>query len=792
MTDTTRVDAIETTGLPGIPRQPGAGVTINTVPPPDSSRKFVGIVWRWLPATVTALAVVTMLLVVHTSMIDIVRYAAYVLWCLILPGTLAYRALRRRPHSLVDDLAVGTAVGMALEVAAWAAFGSLGAQRLQWLWPLLVVVPFVAVPRLRRHWRTPPGYASPSPAWSWVVGGIVVFAVGYLVVGLLWYTPAVPAAAGAWYHIDDTYLLSLVAEAKSHFPMQYPTITGEVLHYHIFTFAHEGSASLVSGVDTPVVFYQLALPTIISLSTVLLAVAGWRIADRLWVGALAAALVFVVGEFTFSFRSASEFGAVFAYYSYSSPSHTYSLIFTFALIAALVPVLRRDVMPVPAGDVDAPGPRWGDWTLIALLALAASGAKSTVLPVVLAGLGAAGLAELVGRRRIGLDLLAAASVALGAFLFGLAVLYRFQSNGLSWGPLALVPADGSWQRRAYIYTGAAIGYAIYMFARAAGIPVLFALTGRRWGRVEWFLLGAFGSGAVAAVTLVHPGLSQNFFIATSFGFGAILSAMGLVTLVERHRLPVRTVAVVVGAVAMAVLGLFVILRHWRAPLLVVRSWGLPGDRAVVEPAVVLALVGLAVTAFWLIVVGRRRWVRRGVGVTAALAAVLLAGLPSLMTDARTLQSGHGRVWHVFVSSGQAQAARWLRSNSSPDDIVATNEHCIKHPYLTVDCLSLSFWLAAYSERRQLVGSWAYAPRLTSVGGSPSFSYPFWDQRLLADNDIVFTDPTAENVRTLRVDHGVRWLVVNRAVRRESPALATFARLRLEQGQVAIYELTRSP
>src|SRR5262249_4741136 len=152
--------------------------------------------------------------------------------------------------------------------------------------------------------------------------------------------------------------------------------------------------------------------------------------------------------------------------------------------------------------------------------------------------------------------------------------------------------------------------------------------GRRWGRVEWFLLGAFGSGAVAAVTLVHPGLSQNFFIATSFGFGAILSAMGFVALVERHRLPVRTVVVVVGAVAMAVLGLFVILRHWRAPLLVVRSWGLPGDRAVVEPAVVLAVAGLAIAVFWLVVLGRRRWVRRGVGVTAALAAVLLAGLPS--------------------------------------------------------------------------------------------------------------------------------------------------------------------
>jgi hypothetical protein len=121
--------------------------------------------------------------------------------------------------------------------------------------------------------------------------------------------------------------------------------------------------------------------------------------------------------------------------------------------------------------------------------------------------------------------------------------------------------------------------------------------------------------------------------------------------------------------------------------------------------------------------------------------------------------------------------------------VATNEHCVDGGTGTgTGCLSLSYWLAGYSERRQLVGSWSYTPRVTNIGGGNAFTIAFWDQQLLFDNDIVFTDPTAQRVARLRVDHGVRWLVVNRTVSRESPALARFAELRYERGQIAIYEL----
>ena len=100
------------------------------VEPPAPRAPRPGWLRRWSAALTATLTVIVMLLAVGTPVLDIARYAAYVLWCLVLPGTLVYRVLRRHRHSLVDDLALGLALGLALEVAAWALFSLVGAQGL--------------------------------------------------------------------------------------------------------------------------------------------------------------------------------------------------------------------------------------------------------------------------------------------------------------------------------------------------------------------------------------------------------------------------------------------------------------------------------------------------------------------------------------------------------------------------------------------------------------------------------------------------------------------------------------
>jgi hypothetical protein len=131
---------------------------------------------------------------------------------------------------------------------------------------------------------------------------------------------------------------------------------------------------------------------------------------------------------------------------------------------------------------------------------------------------------------------------------------------------------------------------------------------------------------------------------------------------------------------------------------------------------------------------------------------------------------------------RVEAARWVRDNSAPGDVLATNAHCrVSRP--DGYCDARSFWLSAYAERRVLVEGWLFAPRASASG-----SWRFWDPVLLALNDEAFSAPTPPVLDALRA-RGVRWLVVDRALGRESPALPELARLRYDSGREAVYELT---
>jgi len=137
---------------------------------------------------------------------------------------------------------------------------------------------------------------------------------------------------------------------------------------------------------------------------------------------------------------------------------------------------------------------------------------------------------------------------------------------------------------------------------------------------------------------------------------------------------------------------------------------------------------------------------------------------------------------VPMPKSRIDAARWVRTHSSPDDVLATNVHC--RAVVDGHCDSRSFWLSAYAERRVLVEGWGFAPRVAALGAYT----PFWDQDLLRRNDEAITAPTADGLRDLRDRYGVRWLVVDRSVGVESPALAVLARLRFANDRMAVYEV----
>jgi hypothetical protein len=765
----------------------GQGLDHSRAVVPRRSGARAHLSMSWLPAVVTLLTLLGLLLGAGTAGWDIVRYTAYTGWAVVLPGTLLYRVLRRTAHSLLDDVAMGAALGLVLEIAALGAFSAADLRGLLWLWPAFVVVPFVAVPSLRGHWL--PAYTRTAPTgWSWAVAGVSVWFLTYLTVAFLRPNQPVPTHGPQRYLIDELFFLGLVGEAKRSFPPSTPSVAGETLPYHWFSFAHMASASIISGVDVPVVVFRFAVPLLGLLAVVLLAVAGWRLTGRPWVGVGAAVLTFVVGELTAPGPDLGALGSIMTFFSWSSLSVLYSTALAIPLM-----VLVADRIRGVDGAVGARG-GWSDWVLLGLFAFAVPGGKSTVLPVMLVGVGLVCLVQLLRRRSGPLHRRTRAApwlvvaILLVAQVCAIVLLYRFETQTLRFEPLSILRGyltskyDRPWWKEAGAVGFALGGYLVCVCARLAGIPVLARLRGRTWGDTEWFLFGATAAGLGATLLLWHSSWSQLFFMVAGWPFGAVLSAAGLVALVERHRLRARTVGLIVaGTFAVAAVVPFVVWQPER-PL---REIGYFQLFPVYEVGAATAGIALLVALGALAV---RRWRLVTGGSVAVLCVVLAAGLPRMVWDARYNANMDATTYHLVVTPAQAQGARWLRDHSAPGDLVATNTHRL--PEAPPRDWSLSYWVSGFTERRMLVESWGYTTRAyreAVARGEAGTSNTFWDPRLLADNDAAILDSTPERIAWLR-GRGVRWILVERRFGVESPRLRDLAELRWEREDTAVYRL----
>ncbi|WP_405099462.1 hypothetical protein [Micromonospora sp. NBC_01412] len=737
-------------------------------------------VLRYAPAVASYAVIVAVLLGTGTPVADLARWTGYLLLAVLLPGTLVFRALRRRPHTLVEDLAFGAAVGLMLELAGWAVFTAAGVPHLLWLWPLAVLAPFAAVPRLRRHWRVS-GYAPVPTGWAWALAGVVAGFTLYLYESFLRVNPVLPTDEGQAQYIDLAFQLSLAGAATHQAPLDVPQVAGEPLHYHWFGFAHFAAASLVSGVDLPTVFFRLGVPTLCALAAVLVAVVGWRVTGRPYAGVVAAALMFTVGEFGYENGVRQLFGTQATFIVWGSPSMTYSWVLLLPLIAALGELVGR------ARGSAVPALGRGAWVLAALFLAASTGAKASSVPVVLAALAFVAAVSLAFRRRLPRVVLAAAGLALAAQLFATAVLFAFESHGVSVDPFSGL--------RPYVLSGRPAGttalqwvlvfvaFLLNLQLRLAGVAALLRLRRWRLEPVQVFLLGGALAGPAIYLLVGHPGSSNQYFTRAGFAFGVILSAWGWVELLDSAALGARGRALLgAGAAGFAVLLTAVQLRFPAA------SPATPSYASVLPLltwAAALLGVALLVQLCWPALVGRWPGLA-GRGPAMLLTAALVAGAPGLVLDAAAANRfpNGGAYPAERMPASRVAAARWVHEHSDPGDVVATNVHC--RAVVSGWCDARSFWLSGYTERSVLVEGWAFAPRMVGLPGGPYA--PFWDQERLRANDAAFTAPTVAGLAELRDSYGVRWLVVDRQVAPESPTLATLADLRYTNARMAVYHL----
>jgi hypothetical protein len=743
---------------------------------------------RVLPWLVVAGVATAVLLQAQTPALDIARYGAY--WCLgvTLPGLLVVRAALGSRGSWPEDVALGAVAGLGLELVFFMVWSVLGLQRLLWLWPLVVVVVFAAVPRLRRHWRI----ASPKPLpllWSWGMAS----AISACFVFIRQEAMAAPMPpAGGFYYPDTSWHLSVVHELARSFPPQVPQVVGEALRYHWFSHVHLAAAHLVSGAPTATVVLRLWILPLITVAALIGARLAMELSGRWWSGPLAAwALVVLTG--TGLLPVAGESLVNFP----TSPSEVYVLPLFLGVALLTCRAMR--------------GTRLGaGWAILVLLLVAAAGAKPTALPLTLAGTCLAGLILVVQRRRQWRA--AAAIIAVMAVLLPLSYLAVVGSDAgstfglfdfVEWSPLyhsltgaAFHPASGPILPAGLMHlsvrslTITAILLAVPL-ASNLGRLVPFAWLGSKRMRQDpaaWFLAGVVLAGWVVYLVLSHPAYSQAYFlrlanpVASVFGVWALAAAVP-----DTVRSGRRAAAIVAGGTLFG-FGVVALARAVTPSLL-----GHTKDLGAVEDSFLmpLAVVSVAVVA-GLVTWGlarRRAPGLRGWGSAVVLAALVLGGplegVVNPVPDPRSIfpvaaaDQEAELVGRITPSAAAAMA--WVNQHTPQDAVVATNRHCSSGPERP-HCRATAFWVSGLGGRRTVLEGWGYSSA-SRYADDPS---PFPER--LAVNDAVFTSPSVGAIGRLRKEYGASWLVADSTAGPVSPELAQLAEPRFVRGPVTVYQL----
>lgn len=751
--------------------QAGGSSTVGSIP---VSRVF-GVAG---PALVTLIVATAVLQSAGVPVQQTLLFLCVQLLGYTIPGALWWRALRGGADNMLVDLTVGSILGHALTLGLYMLLRWWGWPLGVWLFALVTIVSFAAVPSLRRHWGLRHG--TPAPAWfRWNVA--LATSVALMLLG-----PAVPQVSGnaaRWPGSDSPYLLSLAAELKHHMPPQIPFVAGEPLHYHWFTFVDIAAISWQGGQELDLLTFALVPMWCLAIGMLAFAALGARLANSHLVGAVALWLAALVGSINLFgwFRPIVTDSTWLFINWFWSPTMALAAVFAIATLLVFVDILR-------CGDAV----RRSSWLLAAILSLALMGTKATVIPVLGAGVLTCFLLALpsrgaVMRRSLVLGLLLGAELA-----FAQVVLFGGASQGMR---VSVIGTAGSFHRALGIRPGRIgdwIVVAVLMLGWFAPLCGALFLLLRRGGRsavrgtladpAVSLIAGMVLASVAAVLLLVHPGYSQFMFLESGLPFGYLLVAWGGVLAIQKYG---RTHWLLLGISAAVGLGTVVLTRQLTEHL----SRG-------GHTRTVLAVVGLALLAPGFVVLVNMVVSRRfsaGVALCALGVSFVAMGAMRTVDMAPAAVENLSRPRAAFlglpaIPPGGFVAARFVRDRSQEDDLIATNAHC-RYPNSTV-CKNTAHWMSAWTERRAVVEGWGYTESSNSAGRTMTeiTTSPFRNQALLALNDRVFNEPTQKHLEELTSRYRVRWLVVDLRFAADVSGLERLLPLHRTFGQILVLEV----
>ncbi len=750
---------------------------------------------RIVPWLLPVIAIVGGLRFLDVETGPIVVYGLYFVLCIVLPGVLLMRALCGSTGSWPEDIGLGAAVGVAYELLGWALFTAVGWESYLGAWPALVLVVFVTARPLHRYWAI--GRPPRVPiAWHWGVASAITLAV---LVGLYLGLAGVQVPPnGVAYYPDLLYHLSIVNQAVHSVPPGLPQVSGHALDYHWFANAHMAAGVDITGISSELVLLRLWILPVYVVSLLIFAALARQVSRTWWAGIVAASTL-AITQFADIWHFPAGLGL--SPMSLYSPSLVVGAMMAAAAAVFLIEALYRGPAP------------WRIWFLVVPSLIAAGGAKPTGLPLLLGGLGMAGLCQLVVNRRlpwrsilvalvVGVTILVTlhtvAGSTAGSKLRWFGIVRAVPGYREATGDTALASGSG-WTLPSLIasdsvaYWGALAVLASIFVSQLTTLSSLAAAAhrGTRRDPVAWFLVGAVLAGWLALLVVDHPSAGEVYFARAAMPFGAAAAAW-VVTSALQRRSRLTHAIVIVGGLTLGTL-LVVLARQFHP------EWS--GSRenrveALWVPMVVLIGVCILLVGIWMVL----RWQLRPMrGLGAGVAVLTLMGLsvPSAWGTLRYIGDEGwpaervGTVGVDQVHPDEQRAALWLKANSRPEDIVASNTAC--HPARRQPpCDARGYIVSGIAGRQTVLEGWAYTQQALAKQGVGGKTYhlqpsPWPDRSGIIDR--LFTAPNIEVINTLRTTYGVRWIFADQlAGKVPVQTLDKLAVLRHEEPSVLIYEL----
>jgi len=713
--------------------------------------------------TLVVAVVLEIWLLTGVALDQVVQFVGYELGFVALPGVAVLWALRGRPRGFLELVGLGMPIGFTLEILAFSATAAAGARALFVAYPVVVSALCGLVVVRRRRESTPVVTAPPtSTRVMWMAALAISAGLVYVALIFIPQAPLPSAGRSVSYIPDFVYEMSKTAEALHHWPATNPGLSGVPLPYEWFVFFHMAAVSQVTHLSIPIVALRLDFVPFILIIGCQLLMLGRALSGTAATGVIAIVVLFLLGplDLTTDSTGGSPFFSVFGVDLSISWTFTFGVMFFIALL-----YLIGERLSAPAWHTRTDA---GGWLIVTLLLVGSSGAKATILPVVLVGTVLyATYAAITQRAKPAPQLLVALALEASVFVITFWVIYRGGAPFTQVGPLESLARTLPVADLNQSTLPGAFRLILTPFAYAAGLAgMLLPLAGlfyvlrrrhRRAASRYALCIGMLIGGLIIGNVFHQVSYSELYFQDTGYIAGCIVAADGL-------RLAWRDMGSALPASKRAAT---VALACWFAALLAVVIATLPAEHAAQTAMVrdaAFVIGGVVFVAGWSVVARMRSYPTVGIlglGLIPMLAASALASPIEMAPTAGLILTDASVVYAKTTPSAVRRltpdlfaALQWLKAHTSVNAVIAVSNHWLD----AANTNGRFYYYSAFSERQVFIEGYDPVRYAINTSWSTAEGADFAEREIL--NNYVFKYADAEALETMTQQYSVRYLLID--------------------------------